>query len=145
MYDDTLAPGIPIDPVLPAWMGFVWSLFMVAVYIYWAYCLMKIGRKLGATNDWMAWIPVLNVYYLIKIAGKPGWWFILIFIPFVNFIVMVVVLVGMLNRLNRSGWGVILLMIPFVNLIYMGVLAFSQNGQANISQANQPPQVMTGM
>jgi hypothetical protein len=40
---------------------------------------------------WAAIIPIYNVYVLIKVAGRPGWWLILFFIPFVNFIIALVI------------------------------------------------------
>ena len=35
---------------------------------------------------WGAIIPFYNTYLMIKVAGRPGWWLILFFIPIVNII-----------------------------------------------------------
>ena len=41
---------------------------------------------------WAAIIPIYNVYVLVKVAGRPGWWLILLLIPIVQFFVGLVVL-----------------------------------------------------
>ncbi len=40
---------------------------------------------------WAALIPIYNLYILFKIAGKSGWWLLLLLIPLVNLFVLFVV------------------------------------------------------
>ena len=46
----------------------------------------KIFAKAGEPG-WKALIPVYNAYVFLRIAGCPGWWTILYFLPFVNFVI----------------------------------------------------------
>jgi hypothetical protein len=103
-----------------------YGIFWVIVYIYYAICLMMIANKTNTTNSWLAWIPIANIYLMCKIAGKPGWWVILFFIPFVNIVIAVIVWMKISEARNKPGWIGILMLIPFVNLIIPGYLAFSQ-------------------
>ena len=37
-----------------------------------------IARKTGTPSPWMAWIPVVNLVLMCRIAGRPGWWLLLL-------------------------------------------------------------------
>lgn len=66
---------------LVAGMFLIVLLVGLAFYAYFAICLMKIAEKTNTENAWWAWVPLLNIILLIKIAGKPLWWFLLLLIP----------------------------------------------------------------
>jgi uncharacterized membrane protein YhaH (DUF805 family) len=86
---------------------------------------MTIANKTGTTNAWLAWIPIANIYLMCKVAGKPGWWLILFFIPIVNIVINIIVWMKISEARNKPGWLGILMIIPFVNLIIPGILAFA--------------------
>ena len=104
---------------------FGWT-FSICVYVYVAFCLQTIAKKTNTEDSWLAWIPIVNIYLMCKIAGRPGWWVILFFIPFVNIVIMVVVWMGIAKARNQAEWIGILIIIPIANLIVPGFLAFSQ-------------------
>ncbi len=104
----------------------------IAVYVYTAYCLSAIAKKTGTPNEWWAWIPVLNILLMLKIARLPLWWalgFLAAFIPIVN--LLVIALVGYIwwkvaERRNRPGWWGIVMLIGPVNLVLLWFLAFKE-------------------
>ncbi len=51
---------------------------------------------------WASIIPFYNIYILLKIAGRPGWWLILFFIPFVNIVTIAVVAVDVAKAFGKS-------------------------------------------
>jgi hypothetical protein len=65
---------------------FIYLAFLVLVVVG----MWKIFAKAGE-EGWKAIIPFYNVYVLLRIVGRPGWWLILFFIPFVNFIMWIIV------------------------------------------------------
>lgn len=72
---------------------------------------------------WAAIIPFYNIYVLMEIVGRPGWWLILFFIPFVNIIVTLLVSIDLAKSFGKSAaWGVILLF--FFNAIGYLILGF---------------------
>ena len=101
-----------------------WVLWLV-VYVYMAVCLMMIANKTGTANSWMAWIPILNIYLMCKVAGKPGWWLILFLIPIVNIVITIIVWMKISEARKKPGWLGILMIFPFINLIIPGILAFT--------------------
>jgi len=101
-------------------------LLVVGIYLYFAYCMMKMARKVNLwESSWWAWIPVLNLFLLFKIAGKQWWWFFLCLVPIVNLVVFLVLWYQAAKACHVSPvWG-ILMFVPVVNIVAAGVMAFS--------------------
>jgi len=64
---------------------------------------------------WACIIPIYNIIVLLRIVGKPWWWFLLMFIPIVN----IVLGIWVLNLLSKSfgkeeGFTVGLIFLPFI-------------------------------
>ena len=99
-------------------------LFALGLYAYVAFCLMKIADKLNVPDSWWAWVPILNILLLVKMSGKPIWWFVLFFVPIANIVVGVLVFVAILEALKKPPIFVIGFFVPILNLILLGYLAF---------------------
>ena len=99
------------------------------LYAFSALCFQKIAQKTATEHGWMAWVPVLNVFLMLSIAGKPLWWFLLLFIPLVNIIVTVIIFMKIAEACNKPSWLGILFLLPLVNLIVLGYFAFSKEVQ----------------
>jgi hypothetical protein len=103
-------------------------IFIFAIYAYMAVCLMKMAKKTNTENAWFAWIPILNIILMVQIAKKPGWWFILFFIPIVNLVISILIWMEIAKALGKPEWLGILMIVPIANFIVPGYLAFSSNG-----------------
>ena len=78
MYDDAsanAAAGIGAGMMI---LYFVVLIFMLIVW-------WKIFTKAGKPG-WGIIIPIYNIVLMLEIAGRPGWWFLLMLIPGVNFV-----------------------------------------------------------
>ena len=93
-------------------------------YFWMALCLFIIADKTFTPNGWLAWIPIVNAYTMCKVAGKSGWWVLLLLIPFMNIIAYIVIWMAIAKACGQSSWLGILMIIPGVNYIIPGVLAF---------------------
>jgi Family of unknown function (DUF5684) len=83
--------------------------------------LWKIFTKAGQPG-WASLIPIYNVYIWCKIVGRPGWWVILMLIPFVNFIVAIILCIDLAKSFgNGVGFGVGL---AFLGIIFFPILGF---------------------
>jgi hypothetical protein len=91
-------------------------ILVIAIAAFW-----KIFTKAGEAG-WKSIIPIYNAIVLLKIVGRPWWWLVLMLIPFVNFIVLIVVM----NDLSKSfGHGVgFTLGLIFLSFIFYLILAF---------------------
>jgi hypothetical protein len=101
-------------------------LFGIALYVYMGYSLMTIANKTKTPNNWFAWIPILNVFLMIKIAGKSYWWILLFFVPLANIIALIMLWMEIAKRCNKPAWVGVLMIVPFANFVVPGYLAFSK-------------------
>ncbi len=105
-------------------------LVSVAVYVYYAFSLMTIAHKTGTGSAWMAWVPILNVYLMCKVADKPGWWLLVImFVPFINLVLTIILWMRIAEVRGFPGWWGILMLVPVVNFIVPGYLAFAESSE----------------
>ena len=82
-----------------------------------------IYKKAGKPG-WAAIIPIYNLVVLLEIIKKPIWWIILLFIPFVNFIIMIIMLHNLSKVFGKDvGFTLGLLFLPF---IFYPILAFGK-------------------
>jgi hypothetical protein len=67
-------------------------------------------------------IPIVSLYFLLQIAGKPGWWMLLFFIPFLNIIAMFLVFIALAQSFGKGVlFGLGLIFLPF---LFFPILAF---------------------
>jgi len=71
---------------------------------------------------WLAIIPLVNIYILLKIAKRPGWWLVLYLIPLVNIVVHILVSIDVAKAFGKdAAFGVIaLLFFPYIGYIMLG-------------------------
>lgn len=83
--------------------------------------MWKVFTKAGQPG-WYSIIPILNTYTLIKIARRPGWWLLLMFIPCVSFVVAIIVMMDLAKAFGKdSGFGIgLALLAP----IFIPILGF---------------------
>ena len=101
-------------------------LVILVAYGYISFSIQTIANKTGTENAWWAWVPILNVWLLCTIGGKPGWWVVLMFIPLINIVMTVLIWMAVSDARQKSPFLGVLMLIPFLNLIVPGYLAFSE-------------------
>lgn len=102
-------------------MDYLISLIITGLILYPLY------NKIDHDEAWWAFIPILNILFIIKHIGRNLLEILFLLIPIVNLIFFIIWSLELLRRLGRSGIEVILLFIPFVNLIYILYLGLSSD------------------
>ena len=106
----------------------VYGAIALIVFLYTAWCLRELARKEAARRPWLAWIPIADVYLVCTLVGHGVLWTIWLFIPIVNLIGVVVVVMKLARlRGHRRVFG-LLLIVPFVSYVAWWVLAFGRPG-----------------
>jgi uncharacterized protein DUF5684 len=83
--------------------------------------MWRVFSKAGQPG-WAALIPIYNVYVMCKVAGRPGWWLLLMLIPFVNLIIAIILSVDIAKRFGKGvGFAIGMVLLPF---IFWPILAF---------------------
>ena len=110
-----------LDTATGAGAGTTFVIIYLAVLLLVIASMWKVFTKAGKPG-WAAIVPIYNTIVLLEIVGKPTWWIILLLIPFVNIIVLLIVI----NELSKSfgrGVGTTLGLI-FLGFIFWPILAF---------------------
>lgn len=101
----------------------VWICYL-AIIIVFIIASWRLFEKAGEPG-WYAIVPILSTIILLKIAGKPWWWIVLLLIPFVNFIILIILYLDLAKAFGKStlfGVGLILL-----SPIFFLILAFDDS------------------
>lgn len=101
----------------------------------------KVFEKAGQAG-WKAIIPIYNIYVLLRIVGRPGWWLLLFFIPFVNIVMYFVVYIELGKCFGRSTFfGFFLLALIPVGwfMLAFGKDSFRKGGASKASTQTSSP------
>ena len=104
------------------------GIIYLALIVFLIVTMWKIFTKAGKPG-WASIIPIYNVFVMLDIAGKPAGWFLLFLIPFVNFIVGILVIAGIAANFGKGGGfvvGMILLPIVFYPILAFGSAQYSK-------------------
>ena len=89
------------------------------IVVYW-----RVHAKAGWPG-WTVFVPIYNTYVDVKIAGKPGWWLVLLFLPIAQFVAIFLMCLSMAERFDKSAWfGLGLFLFPPV---FLTALAFDDS------------------
>ena len=105
-------------------MAILWAVVLAVVYFLTCYPLFMIGKKLQREDAWWAWIPIMNIIFSCRIAGKPEWWTVLFFVPIANIVVSVMVWMGISVACGKPDWLGVLMLVPVANIVIPFYLAF---------------------
>jgi hypothetical protein len=98
----------------------VWICYFAVIILLIA-AMWKVFSKAGQPG-WAAIIPIYNIYVMCKVAGRPGWWLLLMLIPFVNFIILIILSIDIAKSFGKgAGFG---LGMAFLGFIFWPILGF---------------------
>ena len=127
-----------------------YSITILVIVVLSVVGLWKMFQKAGKPG-WAAIVPFYNIIVLLQIAGKPVWWFILYFIPFVNIVIQILVSIEVAKKFGKdAAFGVVglwlfgpigYLMLGFGKAQYQGAGAAPvAAGAGTMGQPAQPQQ-----
>jgi Family of unknown function (DUF5684) len=87
---------------------------MLALMILVIVSTWKVYTKAGQPG-WASIVPFYNVYVLLKIVGRPGWWLALLLVPIVNLVILIIVYVDLARSFGKGGgFAVLMIFLPFI-------------------------------
>ena len=95
----------------------IWVVFSLSAHV--------IGKKLNHSAPWLAWVPIVNLFYFMSIAGRPTWQALLLFVPLVNIFMYAVMFGNIAERLNMPAWLGYCMLLPVANVFILPYLAAS--------------------
>lgn len=109
-------------------------LFLILIYIALVVLVVagqwKMFTKAGKPG-WACLVPIYNIIVWVEMAGRPIWWFLLLFVPLVNFVISIILLIDITNKFGRGGGTIVgLLFLPFVFIPILGFGSAQYNADA---------------
>jgi signal peptidase I len=110
-------------------------LILILIFLFFPVFLVRIFPKAGI-ESWKTFVPLLNYWEWNRIIGKPVWWFILLFFPFINIFMVFLMIVETAKSFGKfKFWQQALAVIfPYFYLPYLG---WSKN-EVYYSQEERP-------
>jgi hypothetical protein len=104
-----------VDGSVAVVLGVIGLAFVVLMFV----SQWKVFTKAGQPG-WASIVPFYNFYILLRIVGRPGWWLALMFIPLVNIVIYILVMIDLARAFGKSnGFAVLLILLPFVGLLIL--------------------------
>lgn len=121
---------LQMQPAAAAGIGMGMIIVWLMFYVFLAFCLAHMAKKLGrpfGKSFILALIPIVNIFWLLGLAGKPYWWFILMLIPIANIVVLILMWMALAEKRGYPGWyGVMIGLVPIANIIFFLILVFGK-------------------
>ncbi len=99
--------------------------FALLSYLVFCYCSMMICRKTHTGPGVMVWVPLLQLFPLLRAAGMSGLWFLAFLVPVLNLLAQIVWSVNIVKACGKSLWVALLLALPVTGPFAFLYLAFS--------------------
>jgi hypothetical protein len=101
--------------------------------------MWKVFTKAGQPG-WASIIPIYNLYIWCKIVGRPWWWILLMLIPFVNFIVAIILCIDLAKSFGKGvGFGIGL---ALLGIIFFPILGFGSAQYQGPSAGGSAPRTV---
>jgi len=120
--------GVNIPPVNRNTLLIV-ALVFLALYLFHCYCCALICRKSGSEPGPLVWVPVFQLFPLLKAATMSPWWFVGFLVPGVNLIAQILWCVKITQARGKAFIVALLLMFPLSSPFAALFLAFSGGNQ----------------
>ncbi len=120
--------------------GAIWIVCSI-VGIILAVSLWKLYTKAGKPG-WASLIPVYNTIVMLEMIGKPIWWIFLTFIPVVNLVISIMIVIDVVKAFGKGtgfAFGVIFLPFIFIPILAFGNAVYSDPSGASANSGSTPP------
>jgi hypothetical protein len=133
LLEKTKAMNLPINDILPLVMKMMWVLAGIALACHFivSFCFKQICRKAGEEPGIAIWLPIFQMFPLLKAAKMSPWTFLLFLLPVVNMIIGLFWCIRLCQALGKSPILGVLLFLPLTNIIVLFYLAFSGDSGAS--------------
>lgn len=86
-------------------------------HVFFSFCFKRICEKCGKTPGALIWIPIVNLIPLLGVTGMATWMIVLFIVPFVGFVMWIILWVKICGARAKNPLlviGVVLLPIVFI-------------------------------
>lgn len=97
-------------------------IILILIFLFFPVFLYCIFPKAGIA-PWKSFVPMLNYWEWNRLNEKPLWWFLLLFVPFINIFMVFLMIVETAKTFGKFGLGqqALAVIFPFIYLPYLGL------------------------
>jgi hypothetical protein len=114
---------------------------LFTLYLFHCYCCLLICRKAAGEPGALIWVPLLQLFPLLKAARMSPWWFVGFLIPGLNLIAQIFWCVRITQARGKTFWVALFLIFPLTSPLAALYLAFS--GGRRAGRQNRRVEIMT--
>jgi uncharacterized membrane protein YhaH (DUF805 family) len=119
-------------------------LFAAIFYVIISISMFKVFKKAGRQDAWAAFVPLYNNYVMFEVAGRPGWWAFLAFIPIIGGVaVLVTTILGSIDLAKSfgksGGYAALIVLLPIIGWPMLAFSDATYSGPAGPEGSNKPP------
>ena len=101
-------------------MGTVTLIFSLEIMILILVGMWKIFVKAGQPG-WGCLIPIYNILVMLRVAGRPWWWLLLMLIPIVNIVILIMINIDIARNFGKGiGFAIGMILLGFVFIPLLG-------------------------
>ena len=130
-YTSSSGGGVPIVLVI----------FSLALAVFEIAAMWVVFKKAGKPG-WAAIVPIYNILVELEIIGRPLWWIILYFVPIVNIVIGIIILLDLAKSFGKStafALGLIFLGVIFFPILAWGSATYRGPAAAVAGMPAAPP------
>ena len=117
-------------------------LWLVSVVVIWVLIgLPMYGIFMKADKPgWAGFVPIYNMVVMLEIVGRPVWWLLLYFIPIVNVVILIIVLLDLARSFGKgTGFAIGLIFLSWIFMLILGFGSATYQGPAAGGSASAAP------
>lgn len=115
---------------------------VLLLHLFHSFCLKCICIKAGSEPGLLVWLPVLQVFPMLRAAGMSPAWFLALLVPGLNLVAGVVWCVKIVDARGKNFVVLLALLCPGLNLLAFLYLAFS-DGAPKPKEREPAREIMT--
>jgi hypothetical protein len=97
-------------------------------YLLYCVCLRNVCLKAGSKPGFLIWLPVLQMFPLLRAARMPAWWFLVFCLPVLNLLAHLLWCARITRACGKGLFSAVMLFLPLTNILALLYLAFSGGG-----------------
>jgi len=101
---------------------------LVIGYLLFCWCLQKVCVNAGSRPGLLVWLPILQMFPLLRAAKMPAWWFVVFCIPVITIPAHLRWCARIVQVCGKGFWTGLMLFLPGTNILALLYLAFSGGG-----------------
>ncbi|MCC6484336.1 MAG: hypothetical protein IT209_05755 [Armatimonadetes bacterium] len=94
-------------------MEYIW---LVISYVAIAIPIYVVATKTSTDNEWMAFIPLLQLYLVCEIADKNLLWLVGLLLPVINILVWALLWMEIARSMDKPDWLGALMIVPLLDI-----------------------------